>query len=85
MTLKYVGKIQDISYNGFLVARGEFAPRIGSEVYAGNQPLGRIVNIYGPVKRPYISIKPDLKGPTLLEMVGKEVYLMGQGKAGTSR
>lgn len=77
MTLKYVGRIKDISYNGFLVARGEFAPRIGSEVFAGNKPLGKIVNIYGPVSKPYLSIKPKDKGPHL-EMVGKEIYLMAK-------
>ena len=74
--LKYVGRIQDISYNGFLVARGEFTPRIGSEVFAGNKPLGKIVNIYGPVSKPYLAIKPIAKGQALLEMVGKEIYLM---------
>jgi rRNA processing protein Gar1 len=77
MGLKLVGRIQDISYNGFLVARGEFTPRIGSEVFAGNKPLGRIVNIYGPVTKPYLAIKPISKGQSLLEMVGKEIYLQG--------
>ena len=77
MGLKLVGRIQDISYNGFLVARGEFAPRIGSEVYAGNKLLGRIVNIYGPVTKPYLAIKPNAKGQNLLEMVGKDIYLQG--------
>jgi len=77
MGLKLVGRIQDISYNGFLVARGEFAPRIGSEVFAGNKSLGKIVNIYGPVTKPYLAIKPNSKGQSLLEMVGKEIYLQG--------
>ena len=80
MTRRYVGKIKDISNTGNLVARGEFAPRIGSEVFAGNKHLGKVVNIFGPVTRPFIAIKPVMKGPSLLEMVGKEIYLQGKEK-----
>jgi len=77
MTLKYVGKIKDISYTGNLVARGEFAPRLGSQVFTSNKPLGKVVNIYGPVSRPFITIKPVDKGQTLIDLVGKDIYLKG--------
>ena len=77
MGLKYIGKVKDISHNGHLVAIGEFAPRIGSEVFTGDRPLGRIVNIFGPISKPFISIKPNRKETGLLEMVGKKIYLKG--------
>lgn len=78
MGMKYIGKIENISHNGNILVRGEFAPRIGAEVFAGNKRLGKIVNIFGPVSKPYIAIKPRRqKGDTLLELIGKKTFLKG--------
>jgi rRNA processing protein Gar1 len=32
--------------------------RLGSLVYVDEQPVGRVIDIIGPIKRPYIVIKP---------------------------
>jgi rRNA processing protein Gar1 len=78
MGMKYIGKIENISHNGNILVRGEFAPKIGSEVFAGKRHLGKIVNIFGPVSKPYIAIKPQRgKGSTLLELIGKDTFLRG--------
>jgi len=76
MDMKFVGTIQDISHNGDILARGKFVPRIGTEVYAMNRRVGMIVNVFGPVSSPYITIRPRReKGETLAELIGSEIYI----------
>ncbi len=48
--------------------------RIGSRVYASQQ-LGRVIDIIGPVRRPYIVIKPNKPYP-VDDIYGVEVEIV---------
>jgi rRNA processing protein Gar1 len=70
-----LGKIENITDDGNFLVKAGSAPRPGTRVFNGrNQPLGRVSTIIGPVRAPYLVVKPrDVK--TALSQVGKEAYM----------
>ncbi len=75
--MKYIGKIDDIIFNGKFIVRTTFKPKIGAKVINKHkQELGIITQIIGPVKKPYITIKPvkDLKSS--FNLIGTDVYTL---------
>jgi len=74
--MRPLGKVVNFSASGSIVIRSDRAPRIGITVVdRRSNPIGRIVRITGPVKAPYLIVKPhhDAESP-LFRMLGKEVY-----------
>ncbi len=51
--------------------------RLGSLVYVDEQPIGRVIDIIGPVKRPYIVIKP-LRPMRVDDVYGIGVRIVGR-------
>ena len=45
----------------------------GRQIYSENKLVGRVVNIFGPVKQPYLAISAN-KGFRVTRLVGREVY-----------
>jgi len=75
--MKYVGKIDDIIFDGKFIVRTTFRPKIGlTVVNKHKQKIGTISQIIGPVKKPFITIKPmnDLK--STFNLIGTEIYLI---------
>jgi len=74
--MEALGTVQDISHTGMLVVRGSFAPRPGSKVLDhAKREVGRVRRVFGPVKAPYVSVKPSkVKGDALLKLLDKRVY-----------
>ena len=73
--LRRLGKILHISRNQRLILKLEnkFSVRLGLEVFDGKlNSIGTIVDIFGPVSSPYVSIKPSIPHPQ--RYVGKIVY-----------
>jgi RNA-binding protein len=70
-----LGKIENITEDGNFLIKAGNAPRPGTQVFNGrNQPLGWVSTIIGPVRSPYLIVKPrDIK--RALSQVGKEAYL----------
>lgn len=59
--MKRAGSVVRIA-QGVLVARAEGAgvPDIGTPVVDENlDPVGRIVDVFGPIDRPYLAVSPD--------------------------
>ena len=49
-------------------------PRLGVELVDQNlDPVGRIVDVFGPVDRPYLAVSPD-DDVTLAPLVGQKLY-----------
>jgi RNA-binding protein len=70
-----VGEVTGVA-NGVVVARAddEDAPEIGGEVVDESlDRVGRVVDVFGPVERPYVAVSPDedVRGATL---VGQRLY-----------
>jgi RNA-binding protein len=77
--LKFIGEIENVTYNGIWLIRSEFIPKIGSNVF--NQQklnVGRIINIIGPVSRPYIMVRPKHKDQ--LQIIGEKMYIISDKK-----
>ena len=54
-------KILHKTPKGFLIGRGKREIKIGSEVIFNNKVIGKVVDIFGPVAKPYIKILPISK------------------------
>ncbi|WP_135535328.1 H/ACA ribonucleoprotein complex subunit GAR1 [Halostella pelagica] len=61
---------------GLLILRaaGEDAPDIGrTAVDESLNDVGRVVDVFGPVSRPYVAVSPDGDEP-LATMLGEKLY-----------
>ncbi|NPA62424.1 MAG: hypothetical protein GXN95_02590 [Methanococci archaeon] len=54
-------KILHKTPKGFLIGRGCKEVKIGSVVIFKNKEIGKVIDIFGPVKSPYIKIRPSKK------------------------
>ncbi len=76
--MRRLGKISHISVQNHLIARANFVPRIGSTVLSGdNKKIGRVLDVFGPINSPYVSIIPDkrLNLDRMKNLVGSMLYL----------
>lgn len=72
--MKRVGEVVRVA-QGLAVARvsDDDPPRIGAMVVDENlDEVGRIVDVFGPVARPYVAVSPDDAEPALL--LGEKLY-----------
>ncbi len=54
-----VGTVSHISRRGTIVLRSEQTPPLGVEVVDKRVvPVGTIVDVFGPVKNPYVAVRP---------------------------
>ena len=55
--MKFLGNISHLSNSGRLIARSSQSPPSGASVFDKNKKkIGKIVDVFGPTKNPYISI-----------------------------
>jgi len=79
--LKFIGEIQNVSYNGLWLIRSETAPGIGLNVFnQQKQKVGRIVNIIGPVSRPYVLVRPARSKDPQLQIIGERLYILDDAR-----
>lgn len=70
--------VEDIAHDGSLLVRSEFAPIRGAEVRdKRHRPLGHVMRVFGPVKEPFVSVRPTAPAP--LSLIGSDVFV-GEGK-----
>jgi RNA-binding protein len=86
--MRFLGEVQEVSFDGKLIVRGVFAPQPRETVTDNRRrPIGRVVRVFGPVTTPYVSV--EVTGEqSLLSSVGKQVYVEGveeRGKSGKRR
>lgn len=75
--LRRLGKVLHFSESGNLILRLEQSPvpEIGDQVCDYKlKRLGKVNNILGPVKGPYVSVKPA--GPLDSSLAGRILYLL---------
>lgn len=71
--MKRVGKLLHVTPSGG-IGRFEVEPKMGQPVFdKDGKRIGNIIDIFGPVERPYVKIKPA-SGVRLEELVGKYLY-----------
>jgi RNA-binding protein len=73
--MKFLGNVQEVTFEGRLIVRGSFTPSLATTVTDNRmRTVGRVVRVFGPVSSPYVSIEP-MRGQSLLSIVGKQVYV----------
>lgn len=71
-----LGFIKGLGYDGKLVVKGEFAPRLELEVIDNSKKvIGIVGRVFGPVDSPYISVKSLKNLRPSMDMIGKDVYV----------
>ena len=76
--MKVLGNTSHIANSGKLIAISNKTPPAGAFVYNKNKnKIGKIVDIFGPVKTPYISIKlfKSTNIKNLENNFGEELYI----------
>ena len=76
-SLRRLGVVLHMSKNtGNLILRAEFAPRVGEKVLDSKlRVVGTVFDVFGPVSRPYVSVRPSVEGAERLG--GKPLYVSG--------
>lgn len=73
--IKKLGIIHNISSSGNYIVQSGFAPSIGSIVVdKTTKKVGKIINVFGNVKKPYVSIKPFNKKNSF-KLLNKDIYI----------
>ena len=68
-----VGKVVNVSAKGLLVKAPRMVPIGTTLVDVRNEPVGRVVDVLGPVKAPYLLLRPG-KSAKAQRLQGREVF-----------
>ncbi|NJE07723.1 H/ACA RNA-protein complex protein Gar1 [Thermococcus sp. M39] len=72
--MKRLGKVSHYAKQGFLILRSDWVPSLNDPVVDTNlQLVGIVKDVFGPVKMPYVAVKPKVKNPE--EYVGQVLYV----------
>lgn len=73
--MQRLGQALHISPSRNIIVKIQNIPRIGETVVDENlKPVGKVFDIFGPVVRPYASLRPTIPQPERL--VNKTVYVL---------
>ncbi len=75
--MRRLGTVLHISHRGSIIVRTEKAPPVGDKSIVFDkqaQEIGSITDVFGPVKNPYVAIRPrkELESKRLL---GQVIYM----------
>lgn len=71
-----LGQVKGIGYNGKLIVKGKFAPKLSTKVMNKSlEVIGTVTRFFGPVDSPYIAVKPLKNRRPSLDLTGKDVYV----------
>lgn len=75
--MRFIGKIDDIIFNGKFIVRTNFKLNIGATIVDKHKKkLGRISQVIGPVKEPYLIITPEKGLKATFNLIGCNVYTL---------
>ena len=65
--MQRIGRVLHISSNRNVILKVENLPRISDEVVDEKlKPIGTVLDIFGPVSSPYVSVRTGMKDPRSL-------------------
>ena len=68
-----LGRVLHFSTSKHLILNAMSLPRIGTTAYDEDlNKIGNVIEIFGPIKQPYLSIKPSVSRPD--RYIGKILY-----------
>ena len=73
--MRKLGTALHVTRRGFIIVKVDKTPPIGGRVVDKKaQRVGTIQDVFGPVKTPYVSIRPNNKD-TASKLIGQPLYL----------
>jgi RNA-binding protein len=73
--MRRLGKVTHVSQQGSIILKTDKTPPIGAAVVDKKvQQIGSVLDVFGPVKEPYVSIRPN-RGIDGSKLVGQTLYL----------
>ena len=83
--LRSIGQVLHFSAQGHIIAQLKNAIRLGTRLYSSaSQPIGRVVDVFGPTVKPYAAVKPDQSVTPDKLPAGSSLFL-GKGTQGGVR
>ena len=83
--MKVLGTVQEVAFDGKLVVKAAFAPRLRAKIVDNRRrAMGTVRRVFGPVAAPYVTIEPS-GGLKLLATLGKQVYVEEVGDYGKDK
>jgi RNA-binding protein len=71
-----LGQIKGLGYNGKLIIRGEFAPKLNVEVMDNKKIyIGKVCRVFGPVSSPYVQVNPPKNQNPTIDLIGNSAYV----------
>ena len=86
--MKHLGNISHLANSGKLIVRSEQMPPAHAFVYTNDkQKIGKVYNVFGPVKNPYISVSlfKSVNRRDLESRVGEKLYVSTKKELEQSR
>ena len=75
--MKYLGRLDNIIFNGKFIVHTTFKPKLWSNVVDKHKNnIGRVYQIIGPIKEPYVIITPEKNVKASFNMIGIDLYLI---------
>ncbi|MEM2921287.1 MAG: Gar1/Naf1 family protein [Candidatus Bathyarchaeia archaeon] len=72
--MRRLGKVLHLTNSGRLVLRSKIKVKAGSTAFDEDLvPIGTVLEVFGPVGNPYVSIKPNVNNPG--KYVGHVLYV----------
>ncbi len=79
--MKWLGLVMHVSSKGNLIIQSDFTPPLNAFVVTENKrKAGTIFDVFGPVKKPYISVAPSIPNEDAKDLVGAALYLKNREK-----
>lgn len=75
--MRRLGKVLHISKRGSIILRTDKTPPVGSKSIVMDkkaQEVGEIIDVFGPVKEPYVAIRPK-RDSNPSKLIGQILYL----------
>ncbi len=80
--LKRIGIVVQTTKSGTIIVKSKFTPKEGAwAIDAALKKIGKIIEVFGPVKAPYVAIKPYAQ-IDIQKLKGKPLYLLEKKKRG---
>jgi len=77
--LQRLGRVLHVSQNRNIIIKIENIPKIGAKVIDENlKPVGKVLDIFGPVSSPYASLRPSTQG--IGKSLDKILYMLPSRK-----
>lgn len=74
-----IGEILHVFQDNRAIAKVKITPKHGLTVYdIRRRPIGQIVDIFGPIRSPYVEI--EVKGQDPKKLINSPIYILPKGK-----